>query len=161
MKAREYNGSITTYNALPETWNGTSGHIVNFRNASTDVMEAEGFYDVQNPDGYDARIHNLTTLSFDTDNSVFVYSKTNKTWSDTLAELKASKVSVLKSIYNAELSKTDWIIVRDSELGNTTEQSVKDSRASLRAECATKEDEINALTSKAQVITYELPDFDI
>lgn len=161
MKAREYNGSITTYNTLPKTWNGTSGHIVNFRNASTDVMEAEGFYDVQNPEGYDSRIHNLTTLSFDSDNSVFVYSKTNKTWSDTLAELKASKVSVLKSIYNAELSKTDWIIVRDSELGNTTEQSVKDSRASLRAECATKEDEINALTSKAQVITYELPDFDI
>ena len=161
MKAIQIDDKITTYNSLPETWNGTSGHIVNFRNASTDVIEAEGFYDVQNPDGYDARIHNLTTLSFDSENSVFVYSKTNKTWSETLAELKTNKISSLKSIYNSKLSKTDWIIVRDAELGNTTEQSVKDSRAALRTECATKESEINALTSKANVITYQLPNLNV
>ena len=161
MKAREHNGNITTYNSLPETWNGTSGHIVNFRNASTEVLEAEGFYDVQNPEGYDPRIHSLTTLSFDSENSLFVYSKTNKTWTESLAELKANKVSALKSIYNSKLSKTDWIIVRDAELGNTTEQSVKDSREALRTECATKEAEINALTSKANVITYQLPNLNV
>lgn len=159
MKAREHNGSITTYNSLPKTWNGLNGHIINFRNAPTEVLEAEGFYDVQNPDGYDPRIHNLTTLSFDTDNSVFVYSKKNKTWTETLAELKANKIASLKSKCNLELSKTDWIIVRDSELGNTTAQSVKDARADLRTLCATKEAEINALTSKANVVTYDLPNF--
>ena len=116
---------------------------------------------MQNPEGYDPRIHSLTTLSFDSENSLFVYSKTNKTWSETLAELKANKVSALKSIYNSKLSKTDWIIVRDSELGNTTEQSVKDSREALRTECATKEAEINALTSKANVITYQLPNLNV
>jgi hypothetical protein len=161
MKAREHNGNITTYNSLPETWNGSDGHIMNFRNASTEVVEAEGFFDVQNPDGYDGRIHDLTDLTFDSEDNVFVYSKEDKTWSETLAELKASKITSLKSIYNSELSKTDWIIVRDSELGNTTEQSVKDSRAALRTECATKEAEINALTSKANVITYQLPNLNV
>ena len=46
MKAREIDGKITTYKILPQTWNGKSGHIVNFRTASKELLEAEGFYDV-------------------------------------------------------------------------------------------------------------------
>lgn len=81
----------------------------------------------------------------------------DKTWSKTLSELKADKISNLKSIYNIKLSETDWVIIRDSELGNTTDQTVLDDRAALRAECATKESEINALTTKKNVALYELP----
>jgi len=162
MKARTENGQIKIYKSLPSEYTKDDGSVIlNFRNADDETIEAEGFYDVQNPNDYDGRIHNLTDLNFDSDNSVFVYSKEDKTWSQTLAELKANKIANLKSIYNSQLSKTDWIIVRDAELGNTTEQSVKDSRAALRTECATKESEINALTTKANVITYQLPNLNI
>jgi hypothetical protein len=35
MKAIQKNGSIKIYKVLPETWDGASGHIINFRQAST------------------------------------------------------------------------------------------------------------------------------
>lgn len=163
MKALVENGEIVSiYQSLPNSLRTSTKYILGgANNLSEDQLEALGIYDVENPDGYDARIHNLTDLTFDSENSVCVYSKENKTWSETLAELKVSKISSLKSIYNLQLSKTDWIIIRDSELGNTTEQSVKDARAALRSECASKEAEINALTTKANVITYQLPNFDV
>jgi hypothetical protein len=34
MKAIQKNGSIKIYKVLPETWDGASGHIINFRQAS-------------------------------------------------------------------------------------------------------------------------------
>ena len=89
------------------------------------------------------------------------YPVNNKTWSKTLAELKEQKVANLKSIYNNELSKTDWIIVRDKELGNTTDQDVLDDRAALRTDCSTHETAINSKTTKAQVMSYDLPSFDV
>ena len=62
MKARQIDGKITTYKILPETWDGKSGHIINFRNAPTEVLEAEGFYDVVKP-AYDPRVDCLLYTS--------------------------------------------------------------------------------------------------
>ena len=65
----------------------------------------------------------------------------------------SAKMSVVLS---QEHAKTDWIIVRDTELGNTTAQSTLDDRAAIRTSCATKEGEINAKTTKAQVVQYDI-----
>ena len=73
-----------------------------------------------------------------------------------LADMKADKIANLKANANRELAKTDWIIVRDTELGNTTAQSTLDDRAAIRTSCATKEGEINAKTTKAQVVQYDI-----
>tara|TARA_R110002020_G_C16284813_1_gene772035 strand:- start:824 stop:1297 length:474 start_codon:yes stop_codon:yes gene_type:complete len=154
MKARENNnGNIKIYNSVPKSWGAI---ICGFDTLSDSELETHGFYDVDYGD-YDAQIHNLGSLSFDSDNSVFSYSKTNKTWSQSVSELKAQKISNLKAIYYQKLSRTDWIIIRDQELGNTTEQSVLDARATLRTECLDKEAEINALSTKANVVKYILP----
>ena len=133
--------------------------ICGFDTLSDSELETHGFYDVEYPSDYDAQIHNLGSLSFDSDNNVFIYSKTNKTWSSSVSELKTDKIKELKGIYCQKLSKTDWIIIRDQELGNSTDQSVLDSRSALRSECADKEAEINALSTKTNIIKYELPDF--
>ena len=156
MKAVEINGSIKTYSALPKSWGNVIG---GFDLLSDSELETHGFYDVEYPSDYDSKIHNLGDLNFDSDNNVFSYSKTNKTWSQSVSALKAEKISNLKHTYNRELQKTDWIIIRDQELGNTTEQSVLDARAALRTECAEKEAEINSLSGKSNVVTYELPNF--
>jgi hypothetical protein len=71
--------------------------------------------------------------------------------------MKAQKIVDLKFIYNHELSKTDWIIIRDLELGNTTDSDVLTARATLRTNCATKETAINGKTTKAHVADYSLP----
>ncbi len=157
MKARkDNNGNIKIYNSLPKSWGAM---ICGFDTLSDSELETHGFYDVEYPSDYDAQIHNLGSLSFDSDNNVFIYSKTNKTWSSSVSELKTDKIKELKGIYCQKLSKTDWIIIRDQELGNSTDQSVLDSRSALRSECADKEAEINALSTKTNIIKYELPDF--
>lgn len=153
-KAIEINGSIKQYSSVPKSW----GNIIAGFDLLTDSqLQTHGFYNVEHPSDYDDIIHNLGSLSFDSDNNVFIFSKTDKTWSQSVSELKAQKISNLKEVYNQKLSKTDWIIIRDQELGNTTEQSILDARAELRTECADKETEINTLSTKANVVKYILP----
>ena len=46
MKARqEENGNIKTFKTLPNVWN----NILNFRNASEEVLKENGFYDLVKP----------------------------------------------------------------------------------------------------------------
>ena len=84
----------------------------------------------------------------------------DRTWSQTVAELKEEKIENLKAIYNRKLSETDWYIVREAEGGTATPQSILDDRAALRTECGTKEGEINALTTKNAVVSYFLPNLN-
>jgi len=73
--------------------------------------------------------------------------------------LKESKVANLKSLYNRKLAETDWYIIRSQE-GTSVPQDVLDARTALRTDCATKEAEINALTTKKAVVSYSLPNLD-
>ena len=90
------------------------------------------------------------------ENNVYTYPVENLTWTETLSELKQEKISELKNNYKSKLSETDWYIVRVQE-GVAVPQDILDAREALRAECTTKEAEINALTTKASVVSYSLP----
>jgi hypothetical protein len=155
MKAIEINGTIKTYNAIPKAWGNV---IAGFDLLSSSDWEAAGFYDVIKP-SYDSATQYLGDLEWDADSSTFTYPVINRTWSQTVAELKESKIANLKSIYNRKLSETDWYIIRAQE-GVAAPQEVLDARAALRTECSTKEGEINALTTKVAIASYSLPNFD-
>ena len=73
-------------------------------------------------------------------------------------ELKEQKIANLKYLYNRELAKTDWYIIRGQE-GTAVPQDILDARTTLRTECATHETNINAKTTKASVVDYELSSF--
>ena len=151
------NGTIQVYTSIPKSFKGSQKeYLGGFDQLTRAEQKAEGLYDVVLPDGYDSQIHDLGEIFWDSANTQFTYPKTNKTWSQTLAELKTQKIENLKANANRELAKTDWIIVRDTELGNTTAQSTLDDRAAIRTSCATKESEINAKTTKAQVVQYDI-----
>lgn len=151
MKAIEINGSIKKYNSIPKSWGGV---FAGFNLLSDEALETYGFYDVVEPDGYDSQIHDLGEIEFDADNSVFTYPKSNKTWSQSLAELKTQKISNLKSSAGYELAKTDWYITREAELGTSVPDSITTERAAIRSKVDTIESEINALTTKANVVKY-------
>ena len=151
MKAIRINGSIKKYTLIPKAWGKVIG---GFDTLTSDVWEAAGFYDVVTP-SYDSNTQYLGDIEWDADNSVFTYSVIDRTWSQTVAELKANKIENLKSIYNRKLSETDWYIIRAQE-GIAAPQNILDARAALRTECATKEDEINALTTKKAVVYYSI-----
>ena len=154
MKAINYNGTIKTFSSVPKSWNGKIG----LQYASDSDLEALGFYDVEKPSLKASQEYG--DIEWDADNSRFTYQVNNKTYTQTVAQLKEQKIANLKQLYNSKLAETDWVIVRDTELGNTTDQSILDDRAALRTECATKESEINAKTTKAQVVDYQLPNLN-
>ena len=151
------NGTIQVYTSIPKSFKGSQKeYLGGFDQLTRAEQKAEGLYDVVMPSGYNSEIHDLGDIFWDSANTQFTYPKTNKTWSKSLADMKADKIANLKANANSKLSETDWIIVRDTELGNTTAQSTLDDRAAIRTSCATKEGEINAKTTKAQVVQYDI-----
>ncbi len=155
MKAIQIDGAIKRYTTIPKSWGNV---IAGFNLLSSTEWEAAGFYDVVTP-SYDSATQYLGDLEWDGDASVFTYPVIDRTWSQTVAELKESKIENLKSIYGRKLSETDWYIIRAQE-GIAAPQEIIDARAALRTDCATKEDEINALTTKKAVVSYSLPNLD-
>ena len=157
MKAINRNGTIQVYNSVPKVFKGQQKeYLGGFDNLSEAQQRAEGLFDVVMPDGYDSRVHDLGDIYWDSENTRFTYPKTNKTFTQTVAELKEQKIANLKASANSKLSETDWVIIRDTELGNTTAQEILDARAAIRTSVATKESEINAKTTKASVVKYDI-----
>jgi hypothetical protein len=156
MKAiQDSDGKITVFNNTPKNWGAV---ICGFDTFSKEKLESYGFYDVVRPTIKNSQ--KLGAIEWDADNSVFTYPVVNKTYSQTVAEMKTQKIDNLKSIYGSELGKTDWIIIRAQE-GTAAPQEILDARAALRTECASKEAEINGLSTKAQIADYQLPSFNL
>jgi len=154
MKAINLDGTIKIYGSIPKDWSNVVG---GFNTLSSSDLETYGFYDIVIPTITESQ--ELGDIEWDLDNSVFTYPVQSKVFSQSLAEMKAQKIENLKSIYGQELAKTDWIIIRDQELGNTTDSDIASSRAGLRSDCTTHENSINSKTTKAQVADYSLPNF--
>jgi len=152
MKAKDYNGTIKVYNRVPKSYGSIIG---GFDLLSGSDLEGHGFYDVVTPT-FDSRIKVLGSIYFDSDSSQFTYTVNNKTWTETLSELKTGRIEEAKRLARQELAINDWIIVRDQELGNTTDSAILTSRAAIRTACANHEAAINAKTTKPQVMSYDI-----
>jgi len=155
MKAIQIDGAIKRFTKVPNSWGNVMG---GFNHLSDTELQEYGFYNVVTPD-YNSATQYLGDLEWDADNSIFTYPVIDRTFSQTLAEMKASKIANLKSLYNRKLAETDWYIIRAQE-GTSAPQDILDTRTALRSDCGAKEAEINALTTKANVAQYELPNLD-
>jgi len=148
MVAININGTIKTYSSVPKSWGNQIG--INYMTEAE--QNALGFYNLIEPQILISQ--ELGNIYFDEDNNQFTYQVNNRTISETVAELKEDKINEVKIYYRGKLAETDWIIVRDQELGNTTDQTILDERTQLRTDCATHETAINAKTTKASIIDY-------
>ena len=70
-------------------------------------------------------------------------------------QLKEGMVSTVKGQVGSKLKATDWQVIREMDGGSAMSQDLKDYRTAIRAEGNTKETEILALTTLADVIAYE------
>lgn len=157
MKAINKNGTIRVYGSTPKAINGNSNiYLTGFDQLTDAQQRAEGLFDVVIPDGYNSQIHDLGEIFWDSANTQFTYPKTNKTWSQTVAELKEQKIANLKANANSKLAETDWYIIRNADTGDAIPSDITDARAAIRTSVATKESEINAKTTKAQVVQYDI-----
>jgi hypothetical protein len=153
MKAKDHNGIIKLYNSTPKSY---SNIIAGFDLLSDSELEGHGFYDVVVPT-YDNKTKELGDIYFDSDNSQFSYPVINKTWTESLADLKEAKIKELKGIYNSKLNKSDWYVTRKSEKGTAIPNDIQTERDGLREECNDHETAINAKTTKSQLASYNLP----
>ena len=152
MKAKDYNGTIKTYNVVPKSY----GNIIGgFDLLSDSELEGHGFYNVVTPT-YDNRIKELGDIYFDSTNSQFTYPVNNKTWTETLAELKTERIAEAKQEAKMRLTPTDWYVTRKSEKGTAIPSDVQTDRDAIRTACTNHETAINAKTTKAQVMSYDI-----
>ena len=160
MKAVNNAGVITFYQSVPNSFRSSTGLHMNVKNWSDQDMKDNGLFDVIIDEDYDSRIHDLGEIYFDSAASVFRKDKSNKTWSKSLSELKEQSISNFKHRIGGELAKTDWYIIRNVDNGTEIPSEVQEARQDLRNTSDTVESEINALTTKAGVITYDFPNID-
>lgn len=158
MKALSNNGKITIYQSVPDSFTSSIGTVMGGgKNMTDEQLKEHGIYDCSYPDGYNSDIHDLSSSpEFDSVNQVYNYTKTDKTFTETLEELKTKKIKHLKSLGNSKLQETDWYIVRKAETGKEIPGDVSTARAGIKSKIEEKETGINNLTEKADVITYDI-----
>jgi hypothetical protein len=177
MKAQVTNTGIYTHRILPDTFNGKNGLMLNFRNASKEVLESEGFYDVVKP-SFDPQIQTKGGLYFDQDKKIVTYDVTDidfnqevdivdedgKPTGETekrykIADIKASKLSEIKSKAGKMLEPTDWQIIRKAERDIAINSDVATKRAEILAEADRLEAEVNAKKSYKTALQYNVKFF--
>ena len=157
MKAVNNAGVITFYQSLPNSFRSSTGLHLNVKEWSEDEMEENGLFDVIIDDSYDSRVHDLGEIYWDTEATCFRKDISNKSFENSVSELKEQAISNFKSRIGSELAKTDWYIIREADNGADVPADIVDARVALRELSDTVESEINALTTKAKVITYDFP----
>ena len=150
MKAIEINGEIKTFSSIPKKFNYNGKLYLSLNETTSSEL---GFKDVVTPT-FDGRVEELSNLHLDGD--VYTYDIIDKPIKETLAELKANKVTELKSMIGGRLSQTDWYVIRQADAGTEIPQSIKDDRAALRTASDLIEAEINALTTKKSVVLFDI-----
>lgn len=160
MKAVNNNGIITTYPDVPKQFRSSTGYHLNARGMTADELRNAGMFDVIIPEEYDSRVHALDEIYFDSAASVFKKDIINKTWSQTLAELKEQQINNFKGQIGGKLTQTDWYIIRNADDGTEIPADITTARAELRTQSNTVETEINTLTTKKAVMSYDFPNID-
>ena len=170
MVAIEKNGTIQTFNRLPNEWNDDKGYHINFRKVTN--KEDYGFYDVVIPE-YDKITQQLSSIFWDADNKVFTYTVSNIDFDATYPEvdeegeetgktisvydkdkLKADIIVTVKADANRLLAPTDWYSSRKSELGTAIPDSVLADRKKIRDKVDAIEAEVAALTTVESILKY-------
>ena len=151
MKAIEINGEIKIYSQTPKSWGNVIG---GFHLLSDEQLESYGFYDVVTPE-HNQSVEELSEIYFDSDNDVFTYNVNDKTWSETVAELKAIRIKELNNKAHNLLSITDWEIIRKADTGDEVSPNTQENRNEIRDNVVIIEAEINSKTTKKSVMSYE------
>jgi hypothetical protein len=174
MKARQIDGNIVTYKTLPSTWSGSNGYIMNFRYASKEVLETEGFYDVVMA-SYDPLTQNRSGIAWDDKKKIFTNTVTDKNFSVEqdildeegkptgdkekvykLADIKASKIAEIKAKAGKLLEPTDWQVIRKAERDIAISSDVATERGKILTEADRLEAEVNAKKSYKTALQYSV-----
>ena len=148
MKAKIINDEIKKFDSVPKVWN----NIIGFNYLTDSELESHGFYDVVTPDV--KKSEELGDIEWNESGSVFEFAKRNKVFDQTLAELKQEKLDDLKNFNHRRLQSTDWYCSRKAETGEDIPAEILTERQGFRDDYAQHKTNIQALSSKADVVNY-------
>ena len=157
MKAINKNGKITIYQGVPQSFTSYQGVHLNAPNMTEQALKEAGLFDLIIDENYDERVHDLDEIYWDTASTVFRKDAKDKTWTETVGELQTRRINHFKSVINSKLAETDWYVIRKTERAIDVPSEVSTERNDLFTKCETVESEINALSTKKEVILYDFP----
>ena len=153
MYAKETNKKIKTFKVLPSNFDGKKHYMSGFNLLSDDELADEGFYKVEVPE-YDSRVQELKDLKFNKSKNKFVYSVKNKTFSESVSELKSKVKESLKAKMNIDLEPTRNIALEAFETGEELAQDIKDERDAIRKKYEDDVIALNKLTKKLDIVKF-------
>jgi hypothetical protein len=172
MKAKDFNGSISTWRRLPKTYKSATKYYTAFDKASKDIIEAEGFYDVVKP-SYDSISQKLGSIEFDSEKKVFTYPVIDIDFDATyevigedmeptgetlpvydIDKLKSDIKTQIKAKAGELLKPTDWYVTRLAERAIVIPDSIKTERADVITKSDSFELEVAALATVEEVLRY-------
>ena len=74
-----------------------------------------------------------------------------------MTELKEQKINNFKGHIGSKLAETDWYVIRNIDNGTEIPGEIQEARQELRNQSDSVESEINALTTKKAVVSFDLP----
>lgn len=145
---------VKIYPEIPSKFKHENGYVIGGGKAlPEEELKSYGFLDLVTPE-YDSRIEELSNLHLEGD--VYTYDVIDKPIKETLTELKNIKLQEVNTLASQLLSITDWYIIRNIDSGEEIPEDVKNSRAEYRRRSNEIIDQINALTTKKQVLTFSI-----
>lgn len=154
MKAIQLKDEIKLYGKIPSSYNGKKHYVGGFNLLSDSELEEEGFFDVETP-SIDNSIQELGKLTFSKSKNKFVYAVKNKTWSESVSDLKSNKILQIKSYAKYLLSDTDWYITRQAEGIKDAPADIIAARKKIRDDIDAEITEINKLSKKADIVKFQ------
>ena len=153
MYAKEINKKIKTFNVLPSNFNGKKYYLTGFNLLSDDELADEGFYKVEVPE-YDSRVQELKDLKFNKSKNKFVYTLKNKTFSESVSELKEQKLLQLQTRRDILLEPSRNLALEAFETGKELAQEIKDERDAIRKQYDDDVVALNKLTKKLDIVKF-------
>ena len=153
MYAKETNKKIKTFNTLPSTYRGKKYYMTGFNLLSDNELADEGFYKVEVPE-YDSMVQELKDLKFNKTKSKFIYSVKNRTFSESVSELKEQKLLQLKIRRDILLEPTRDAALEAFETGVKLSQAIKDERDAIRKKYNDDVIALNKLTKKLDIVKF-------
>ena len=172
MKAKDFNGHISTYRRLPKNHVINDTTIVNFNKLSVEELKGYGYYDVVKP-SYDSISQKLGSIEFDSENEVFTYpvididfDATYEVMGDDMEptgetlpvydidKLKSDKKKEVNEEAGRLLKPTDWYVIRKSERDIDIPTDIATERADIITKANGFVDAIDALETVESVLRY-------
>lgn len=110
MKAIDINGTIKTFNTIPETWNHTLGY--NYEDPS--IWYIDGFRDVVEPQ-YNSTTSYKGSMIYDSVNNVFTYAVIDYTVEELAANLLVAEENEDKSDIETLINRGGKLVTRTKE----------------------------------------------